>query len=227
MNLNLLKALTERLRTESIGDPGWAEAKNVFEYQSKNLEVVTVLKLVRAAQGVHALDILCRSGLFVDMGAICRCVEDSVSEVYFLLETYPEKSSNVEKFLKEFFSKTIDGHLSSKEESVQTKKIHSAVVRSLTGNEQDEHTRVLLANIHKTFSGYTHAGYSHIMEMYGGPATSLSFNVSGIPSQEQKNARMQYVIEAYKSVLSATAHSAHMFGLKKLHGDINAILLSN
>ena len=128
MDLNCLKTLTERLRAESIGDPEWVESKGVFEYSTQSVEVVTVLKLVRAAQGVHALDLLCRSGLYIDMGTIYRCVGDCTSEVYFLLENYPEKSSNVEKFLREFFSRTIDGHLSSEEESVQTKKIHSAMI---------------------------------------------------------------------------------------------------
>jgi hypothetical protein len=219
MDLDLLKTLTERLRSESIGDPEWVESKRVFEYPNQSVEVVTVLKLVRAAQGVHALSLLCRSGLFVDMGAIYRCVGDCTSEVYFLLENYPEQSSNVRKFLKEFYSKTIDGHLSSEEEPVPTKKIHNAMIRSLTGSEQDERTKKSLANVYKTFSGYTHAGYSHIMQMYGGHFPNLSFNISGIPSQEQKDMHMQLVIEAYKSVLYAIAYVARAFGLKELYRD--------
>ena len=148
MDLDLLKALTERLRSESIGDPEWIEMKRVFEYPKQSVEVVTVLKLVRAAQGVHALMLLCHSGLFVDMGAIYRCVWDCTSEVYILLENYPEQSSNVQKFLKYFYSKTIDGHLSSEEEPVLTKKIHNAMNRSLTGREQDEHTKEHITNVY-------------------------------------------------------------------------------
>jgi hypothetical protein len=184
MDLNCLKVLTERLRTESIGDPEWVESKRVFEYSTQSVEVVTVLKLVRAAQGVHALDLLCRSGLLIDMGTIYRCVGDCTSEIYFLLENYPEKSNNVKKFLKEFFSRTIDGHLSSEEEPVQTKKIHSAMIRSLAGGEKDKKN---LIKVHKTFSGYTHAEYSHIMQMFGGRPKNWSFNISGMPSQEQKD----------------------------------------
>ena len=220
MNLDLLKTLTERLRAESVGDPVWVESKRVFEYSDQSIEVVTVLKLVRAAQGIHALNLLCRSGLFVDVGAIYRCVGDCISEVYFLLENYPEQSSNVKKFLKEFYSKTIDGHLSSEEEHVSTKKIHNAMIRSLTGSDQDERTKKSLTNVYKTFSGYTHAGYSHIMHMYGGPFPNLSFNISGIPSQEQKDMNMQLVIEAYKSVLYAIAYVARTFGLKELYRNV-------
>ena len=50
MDLNLLKTLTERLRAESVGDPEWVESKGVFEYLTQSIEVVTVLKLVRAAR---------------------------------------------------------------------------------------------------------------------------------------------------------------------------------
>lgn len=220
MDLDLLKNLTERLRAESVGDPEWAESKSVFEYQNQSIEVVTVLKLARAAQGVHALNLLCREGLFVDMGAIYRCVGDCVSEVYFLLENYPEQSGKVRKFLKHFYSKTIDGHLSSEEEPVPTKKIHNAMIRSLTGSEQDERAKKSLTNVYKTFSGYTHAGYSHIMQMYGGTYPNQSLNISGIPSQEQKDIHMQLVIEAYKSVLYAIGYVAHTFGLKELHRDV-------
>lgn len=220
MNLDVLKTLIERLRIESVGDPEWIELKMVFEYQNQSIEVATVLKLVRAAQGVHALHLLCHSGLFIDMGAIYRCVEDCVAEVYFLLENYPEQSENVKKFLKEFYSKTIDGHLSSKEEPVRTKKIHNAMIRIITGSKQNERVKQSLTNVYNTFSGYTHAGYSHIMQMYGGTYPNLSFNISGIPSQEQKNVHLQLVIEAHKSVLYTIAYVARTFDLKDLLRDV-------
>jgi hypothetical protein len=220
MDLDLLKTFVERLQTESVGDPEWIQSKRVFEYQNQSIEVVTVLKLVRAAQGMHALHLLCRRGLFIDMGAIYRCVGDCVSEVYFLLENYPEQSSNVRKFLKEFYSKTIDGHLSSEEEPVLSKKIRNAMIRTITGGTQDEHTKKSLTNIYKAFSGYIHAGYSHIMQMYGGTVPNLSFNISGIPSQAEKDIHMELVIEAYKSVLYAIAYVADKFDLKDLRRDV-------
>jgi hypothetical protein len=220
MDLDLLTAFIERLRLESIGDPRWIASKDVFEYSAQSVEVAAVLKLVRAGQGIHALVILCRCGLFVDMGAIYRCVEDCTSEVYFLLENYPKKSINVERFLKGFFSRTIEGHLTSQEESVQTKKIQSAMVRAITGRGQDERTRRLLANIHRTFSGYTHAEYAHIMQMFGGPPLNRSFNISGIPSQQQKDMHMEVVREGYKAVLLCVAHASRKLGLVQLSHDV-------
>ena len=220
MDLARLKMFAERLRVESVGDPKWVESKGVFEYPNQTVEVAVVLKIIRAAQGIHALDLLCRAGLFVDMGAIYRCVGDCSAEVYFLLEDYPRQSSNVTKFLREFFSKTIDGHLTSDEEPVRTKKIHNAMVRSLTGNEQDERIKRSLNNVYKTFSGYTHAGYSHIMQMYGGSGNLRSFNIDGIPSQAQRDLYMELIQKAHQSLLYEMSYVAKTFGLHDLLREI-------
>jgi hypothetical protein len=76
MNLYQLNHLVERLRKEAIGEPHKIEEKHAFEYQDQSAKVVAVLKLVRAAHGVNAMLLLCRAGLFIDFGAIIRCVND-------------------------------------------------------------------------------------------------------------------------------------------------------
>ena len=220
MDLNLLSALTERLRAESIGDPEWVESKKVFEYSVQSVEVVTVLKVVRAAQGIHSLDLLCRSGLFIDMGAIYRCIDDCNSEVYFLLENYPNQSSDVQRFVKAFFATTIDSDLSAKTEYVLTKKIHGAVDRVIAGMEQQESTRARVLRVYKTFCGYTHAHYSHIMEIYGGIYPDLSFNVAGVPSLYQRDTHMKTVEQAYLSVLYTLAFIAQKLKLNTLFREI-------
>lgn len=215
MDLSLLSSFIERLRIEAVGDPTWVSSKTVFEYPDQSLKLVVVLKLVRAAQGIHAMDLLCRNGLFIDMGAIYRCVNDCIWEVYFLLEKYSEPSENVQQFVKAFFAQTIDNHIASEEKPVQTKKVHAAVVRSLTGGEQDEQIKTHLTNVYKTFSGYTHAGYAHIMQMFG-PLQEGSFNLSGIRSQQQVVMHLQFVEEAYKSTLLAVSEASGSFGLEEL-----------
>ena len=198
--------------------PVWIQEKNVYEYSNQNLEVVVILKIVRATQGIHAMEVLCQNGLFVDMCAIWRCVNDCVSEVYFLLEKYPEQSGNVEKFITEFFSKTIDNYLSTEEEPVPNNKIMNASMRLLSGKEQDESVRQTISRIYKTNSGYIHASYSHIMEMYGGP--HRSFNLSGIPSWEQKKMRNEIVEAATISVIHSIAFAAQKFDMSDLYEEI-------
>jgi hypothetical protein len=113
MNLGQLSILVERLRKEAIGEPKFITEKRVYEYQDNSAKVVAVLKIVRAAQGVHTLDLLCRSGMFIDFGIIIRCVVDCEAEVYFLLENFPNTSGKVDKFVKAFFASSIDGYLSN------------------------------------------------------------------------------------------------------------------
>jgi hypothetical protein len=113
MNLGQLSILVERLRKEAIGEPTWINEKRVYEYQDNSAKVVAVLKVVRAAQGVHTLDLLCRSGMFVDFGVVIRCVFDCEAEVYFLLENFPNTSGKVDKFVNAFFASSIDGYLSN------------------------------------------------------------------------------------------------------------------
>jgi hypothetical protein len=102
VKLDQLAALVEKLRKAAIGEPLWMAEKQVFEYPEPSAKVVTVLKLVRAAHGLSAIDLLCRAGLFIDAGALMRCVNDSLSEIYFLLEDFPNTSSNVDQFIAEF-----------------------------------------------------------------------------------------------------------------------------
>lgn len=94
------------------------------------------------------------------------------------------------------------------------------MIRSLTSGEQDECIKEHLTNIYKPFSGYTHAGYSHIMQMFGGPSQTMSFNISGILSQQQKDMHMELVVEAYKSVMHTIAHASYTLGFKDLHSEV-------
>ena len=163
MNLDYLSSLVEKLRKAAIGEPKMIMEKHAYEYQDHSAKVVAILKLVRAAHGINAMNLLCHSGLFIDLGVIVRCVYDCTEEVYFLLEEFPKTSRNVDKFVKSFFANSIDGFLSNETPPVPTKKIRSAAVRVLRG---DEGTRANMENIYRTFCGYVHANYSHIMEVY-------------------------------------------------------------
>lgn len=217
MNLDQLFILVERLRKEAIGEPKWINEKKVYEYQAHSAMVVAVLKVARAAQGVKTLDLLCRSGLFIDFGVIIRCVYDCEAEAYFLLENFPNTSSHVNKFVKAFFESTIDGYLSTETHPVPTAKIRSAMVRVLKGGH-DEETRTMAERIYKTTCGYVHANYAHIMEIYNGQ--TCNFNLAGVPSIQQCQMRMEHVALAAKGVLHAAAFIAHTLGLKSLHQEI-------
>jgi hypothetical protein len=209
--------LIERLRKEAIGEPLWLPDKEVFEYQEHSAKVVAVLKLVRAMHGVTAVKLLISAGLFIDAGALLRCINDCASEVYFLLEHFPNASNTVDQFIKEFFSNTIDGYLVDEMHQIPTKKVRSAVVRVLKGTDDDA-TRKLLERIFKTFSGYVHASYANVMEVYNGG--DLDFNLSGVPNAERRSIWMQHVDLSATTVLHAAAFLARTLGLTELHHEM-------
>lgn len=212
MNLEKLNLLIEELRSCTVGDPVLQDHNGGFEYEQETLELAVILKLVRAAQALNSVHLLCRHGLFVDMGALYRCGLDANREVLFMLENYPKTSKHVDQFLKEFFSRKLDTHLESEEPTVETKKIHNAVVRFITGREQDEHYRQMVVNSHKTFCGYVHASYCHILQMFGGPHGQHSFNISGIRSDEQYRLNHELVQTFFDTTVHTAAITSRHFG---------------
>jgi hypothetical protein len=216
MNIDQLNILVERLRREAIGEPHKIEEKQAYEYEDQSAKVVAVLKLVRATHGVNAMILLCNAGLFIDFGAIIRCVNDCAEDVYFLLENFPTTSGNVDRFVKSFFESTIDGFLLNETPDVPRKKSRSAQVRVLKGRHDDAMLK-MSEDIYRTFCGYVHADYAHIMEMYEGK--SRNFNLSGVPSVQQRQMRIEHIEVAAESVLHAAAFIADTLGLKDLYRD--------
>jgi hypothetical protein len=153
MRFQITFDLIERLRRESIGTPQWMPTTLTYEYAEHSARVVAILKLVRSAHGVAALEILRLNGLFIDLGMVTRGVFDSVEEVYFLLEQYPNTSRHVDQFVMAFFESDISGYLSAATNDVLKKHIRSARVRCLTG-AHDQTTQDLLERIFRTFACY-------------------------------------------------------------------------
>lgn len=212
MNLARLNDLVERLRKHAIGAPKMIEEKQAFEYREQSVKTVAVLKLIRAAHGVSALEVLCGNGFFIDAGVIMRCVGDCSDEIFFLLEDYPKSSRHVDEFVRVFY-------LDDDSPTVPKNKIRSATVRILKG-AHDDATQKLMERIYVTFCGYVHANYAHVMEVYNG--ADDSYNLAGVPSERMRAELMQYVDVAGESVLHAAAFIAQKLELKDLHGEIVA-----
>lgn len=220
MDISKLVELVERLQKGTIGDPNWDPKRGVFEFPRESVEVAVVLKLIRVVQGLHAEYVLCKAGLFVDMGAIHRCVMDGVAEVEFLIENYPATSKHVDRFLGHFFAQKIDQEMSESEAALDRKKVVAAQSRLLAGGNYDSQLLDNFRRVNHAFSGYVHAGYSHIMQMYGGAPGNKNFNLSGIPSDREKIRNMRIVEAAYGAILPAIGMVAFKFGHKEIHGEV-------
>ena len=210
MDLFQFQTFVDRLRLETIGEPHYNANHKVFEYADHSPIVVVILKLLRAVHGLYAMESLRASGLFIDFGATIRMVNDCVEEVYFILE------------VNGFFEHSIDNYLDATTEPVARNKIRNAVVRVLHNGNQDEATRVRVEHIYKTFCGYIHANYVHIMEVYGGSLPS--FNLSGVPSLNQREIRKEHVKLAIDAVALATAFAASKLQREALNVEITTAI---
>jgi hypothetical protein len=223
MSFEITLGLIERLRREAIGNPQWVPNTSTYEYTEQSVKVVAVLKLIRAGHGVSSMELLRVNGLFIDMGMVTRGVFDAVEEVYFLLEKYPHTSPHVDQFRKAFFESNINGYLYPTTNDVLKKYIRSARVRCLKG-AHDQKTQYLLDRIFRTFSGYVHAKYAHVMEAYGGAS---NFNLSGVPSAAERLKRALHVVLVANSVIHAALFAAGRFSLSELERDIRSIADEN
>lgn len=218
--LSKIQQYTETLQREVIGEPKWVQERSTFEYTEVTIKVVAILKLIRAVQSLKSIDILCRHGLFIDMGSIYRCLADCIAEIYFLLEKYPEKSNNVSKFIENFSQTSIDQYLCNNTEHVKSKKIHSAMARVLSGSTNDHQTLKTIRQIYETFSGYIHTNYAHIMQIYGGSTDYLSFNLGGVTSERQKLQHYVLYKQTVMAVLHLIAFMANVFDQRDLYSEI-------
>lgn len=217
-NLEQVYALIEKLRKQAIGQPQMIAEKQAYEYQEQSVKVVSVLKLVRATQSLRALFVLAQYGLFIDFGAIVRCLNDCVEDVYFLLEKYPEEpDGHVQKFVKGFFENTIDGFEKVETAAVERAKIRAAVVRYLK-DRHDDATQKRLEKIYKAFCGYVHTNYAHVMEVYNG--NTDSFNLGGVPSENETAKRLQFMPPMTEAVLFCAAFTAEKFNLGEVRQEI-------
>jgi hypothetical protein len=122
-----------------------------------------------------------------------------------------------------FFDSDISGYLSTATNDVIKKHIRSARVRCLKG-AHDQTTQDLLERIFRTFSGYAHAKYANVMEVYGG---APDFNLSGVPSAAERLKRAEHVDLQANSVIHPAHFAAQKFGLLELERDIQSIVREN
>jgi hypothetical protein len=231
MKLKELSELAEKLRKNVIGDPVLDEDKDVFEYSEKTIEVVVILKLLRAVQGVKSQILLCQNGLFTDMGALHRCVDDCDEEVYFLLEEYPKASEYVDQFIKSFFEHTIDGYDSAKTPAVSKKIKRSAALsfkRAQIVDEelirQSEKLIRMSQKKYKNLCGYIHADYAPIMATYGGIFPNQSFNLLGVSSVPHKELYMQLANLSYITVLRCMSFVCSTFDQKEIEIETDKLI---
>ncbi len=217
-----LKTIENQCVVPRVGAPIFIQDKQVFEFSTVSVEVVAYLKAVRATQSLKSIRLLIENGLIIDFYTIGRCILDCVTEIDFLLEKYPEVSQTGEKFIHNFREATIDDLLEEGTDVVPSKKIRnaSARVRAKKGFTTFDEAKGKLDGPYKIFSGYVHNQYAHIMEMYGGNHSELSFKVEGIGSTKKKADYSIWIGELDEMVMHSLAYMAKQFSYEPVLREI-------
>jgi hypothetical protein len=180
-----------------------------FRHPQLSDSLLVYLKGVKLISTLNAALVLFRHGYTQEIGALCRMADDYCYEIMFLLNPLggdgPSKDQvrMFESFFQEEFENP-DNPLASPQdrETVPRRKINAAFGKIVSDELNPHDAQNVLATIHKTFSGYVHGAYPHIMEMYGGMPPR--FHMDGmlgtprVPEWER-----QLVTYVYRAIMSA------------------------
>lgn len=183
-NASLLDAVSGKLPVPKfVGSPPYLSFRH--EEQDKTIELTMVLKAVKATSTLNACLCLMIAGHAQEIMALLRIVEECSNDILFLLIPDAEGNNTVkqEEYLNSFFaeefsdpSQVLTSHQSRAQ--VPFKKINAANAKML-GQATNESDAAKMGEItFKTLSGYVHAAYPQIMEMFGGP--KLKFHMRGM-----------------------------------------------
>ena len=204
----------------------------MFRNKKKTREIAILLKSARIISGLNASLHLLPKGFVQEIGVICRTIDESYEDILFLLKGYPNELSEIQKkFLDEFYQEEFDNPESplqstQKRNRVPRKKIQAEIGRIMAEVINPSDGQELFRTISKTFSGFVHSAYSHIMDLYGGVPGKFRYHLNGMPAPPKINELIvqmeQYVyrgILAMMLIMQAFGHSELFGRLLKLRGD--------
>jgi hypothetical protein len=198
---------------DTLDRPVW-DGEN-FVYTHVTVKHVAYLKAVRAVSSLHALPILYEHGLLIDGGTIVRCINEALSQIFFVLENYPTISGKVGGFIEHFLA-TPASTDENETRPVVSRKIHSAEARIFEKQLNFTDSMKMIRNVYETFSGYVHSQYPHIMEIYGGRPENLKFSTSGVLSMEKQQFYTQLIDATITSTKVTIAFIAFKLGMNDL-----------
>jgi hypothetical protein len=171
--------------------PEFVEVNGMPEWRHDEMSdlLLSYLKCVRSLSSLNAAVVLLRHGYVQEVGVLCRCVDEYCEDVLFLATPLGENGSvsqNQTRFVEEFFQEEFSADERGELESVPRHRVPRDKVRAAIarieglGINPHDAGRVF-RTLGKAFSGYVHAAYVHIMELYGGPALGRAkFHVRGM-----------------------------------------------
>ncbi|MHC4624619.1 MAG: hypothetical protein ACYS4W_12040 [Planctomycetota bacterium] len=199
-----------------------------FIYANPTAKHVCLLKSIKIVSGLNALSVLLEAGYVTEMGVLMRTISDCMNAIYFLLEHYPDTTSEVEKYVSDFFGEFLDEpeiapNLGKKRYRTKVKKIHASRARLLSEHINFAVGRDMVYKNYSAYSGYVHAAYPNIMEMYGGEAP-YRFQMEGMKGTPRMSEWEEVFVSFIRSVILVFGYMAEKYGKVELSHEIRKMM---
>jgi hypothetical protein len=199
-----------------------------FIYGSPTVEHVCLLKAIRIVSGLNALVVLLEAGYVTEMGVLMRTISDCINAIYFLLEHFPETTPEAEKYASNFFGEVLDEpeiapNQSRKKYRTKVKKIHASRARQLSEHINFAVGRDMVYKNYSAYSGYVHASYPNIMEIYGGDRPR-KFHMQGMKETSRINEWEEVFTDFIQSATLVFGYMAETYNKTDLIHEIRRIM---
>lgn len=146
-----------------------------MRYRTPTIQAAIIQKLARIISGLHASSILLSHGIFQELGALFRTLDEFREDALFLGqaaisgETTPSHEEYLSAFYQEEFANPDDPSGSPQKcNQVSRKRIHAAIGQISENPVNPSDSQSLNRTLHQAISGYVHGASHHIMETYTG-----------------------------------------------------------
>ena len=146
----------------------------VYRYAEKSIEQAIIQKLARIVSALCAAKQLFSTGLFQELGAIQRILDELNEDTVFLcLATIDGTVSDLhQQYLDDFYLEEFDPEdlnaPAPKRSMVPRQKIRAYLANHETMSVPTNKAVHLFEKVSKAYSGFVHAASPHVMDMYDG-----------------------------------------------------------
>lgn len=192
----------------------------VFRYEEHTPKIVTVQKLSRISTGLKASMALLHLGLYQELGAISRMLDEFGEDVRFMCDAIRnQNTSDVQRqFIEEFFQEEFDSDnplaSTQKRNRVPRRKIQAALAKLSEEDLNQSDAQEMIRTLTNTFSGYVHGSSVHILDMYGG--NPPHYHLSGMRGTRHEKIFEDHMWYCFQRSLCAFFDAAGAFGLNDL-----------
>lgn len=145
-----------------------------YRYTQQTAEIVVVQKLARISTGLKAVFALMDRGLYQEVGAIFRMLDEFREDVSFMCDAIRSGSASdiQQQFIDEFFQEEFDTKepidATQRRNRVPRRRIQAALARLNENELNPSDSQELSRTIANANSGYVHGASGHILDLYGG-----------------------------------------------------------